>query len=90
MLTNTLVVFYSTYGHVHRLARAVEEGAAGVPSTEVRLRRIPELVEARKALEGTEAYQRAQEAQRHIPRRRSTTCAGRTGSPGARPRASAT
>jgi NAD(P)H dehydrogenase (quinone) len=67
MLTNTLVVFYSTYGHVHRLARAVEEGAAGAPSTEVRLRRVPELAEARKALEGSEAYQRAQEAQRHVP-----------------------
>jgi NAD(P)H dehydrogenase (quinone) len=67
MLTNTLVVFYSAYGHVHRLARAVEEGAAAVPSTEVRLRRIPELAEARKALEGTEAYRQAQEAQRHIP-----------------------
>jgi NAD(P)H dehydrogenase (quinone) len=67
MLTNTLVVFYSTYGHVHRLARAVEEGAAGVPSTEVRLRRVPELAEARKALEGSEAYQRAQEAQRDVP-----------------------
>jgi NAD(P)H dehydrogenase (quinone) len=67
MLTNTLVVFYSTYGHVHRMARAVAEGAAGLPSTEVRLRRIPELVEARKALEGTDAYQQAQEAQRHIP-----------------------
>jgi NAD(P)H dehydrogenase (quinone) len=67
MLTNTLVVFYSTYGHVHRLARAVEEGAAGAPSTEVRLRRIPELAEARKALEGSDAYQQAQEAQRHLP-----------------------
>ena len=67
MMINTLVVFYSTYGHVHRMARAVEEGAAGVQSTEVRLRRIPELAEARNALSGVDAYQQAQEAQRHIP-----------------------
>jgi NAD(P)H dehydrogenase (quinone) len=67
MMINTLVVFYSTYGHVHRLARAVEGGVRGVPSTEVRLRRIPELAEARRSLANVEAYQQAQEAQRHIP-----------------------
>jgi NAD(P)H dehydrogenase (quinone) len=67
MMINTLVVFYSTYGHVHRMARAVEEGAAGVQSTEVRLRRIPELAEARQALSGIDAYREAQDAQRQIP-----------------------
>lgn len=67
MLANVLVVYYSTYGHVHRLADAVAEGAAGVPDTEVRLRRIPELAEARRALAGVEAYQQAQAAQKDIP-----------------------
>ena len=47
MTTNVLVVFYSTYGHVHRMALAVAEGAESVPDTTVRLRRIAELEEAR-------------------------------------------
>ena len=48
MTTNILVTFYSTYGHVHRMALAVAEGAESVPDTTVRLRRIAELEEARK------------------------------------------
>ena len=43
MTTNILVAFYSTYGHVHRMALAVAEGAQSVPDTTVRLRRIAEL-----------------------------------------------
>ncbi len=37
-----LVVYYSLYGHVHQLARAVAEGAREVAGTEVDLRRVPE------------------------------------------------
>ncbi len=37
-----LVVFYSMYGHVYRMAQAVAEGAAGVPGAEVVVRRVPE------------------------------------------------
>ena len=40
------VAFYSTYGHVHRMALAVAEGAESVPDTTVRLRRIAELEDA--------------------------------------------
>ena len=50
MTTNVLVTFYSTYDHVHRMALAVAEGAESVPDCSVRLRRIAELEEARKAL----------------------------------------
>ena len=60
MTTNVLVAFYSTYGHIHRMALAVVEGAEGVADTTVRLRRIAELEEARKALSAQEAYVRAQ------------------------------
>ena len=42
MTTNILVTFYSTYGHVHRMALAVAEGAESVTDTTVRLRRIAE------------------------------------------------
>ncbi len=37
-----LIVFYSTYGHVHAMAQAVAEGAGQVNGAEVELRRVPE------------------------------------------------
>ncbi|MGE5663267.1 MAG: NAD(P)H:quinone oxidoreductase [Deltaproteobacteria bacterium] len=37
-----LVVFYSMYGHVYRMAQAVAEGAGEVPGADVFLRRVPE------------------------------------------------
>ena len=67
MTTNVLVAFYSTYGHIHRMALAVAEGAEGVPDTAVQLRRIAELEEALKTLAGQDAYLRAQQAQADIP-----------------------
>ncbi|MDO8735568.1 MAG: NAD(P)H:quinone oxidoreductase, partial [Thermoleophilia bacterium] len=36
------VVFYSMYGHTHRMAEAIVEGASSVPGAEVEMRRIPE------------------------------------------------
>ena len=37
-----LVVFYSTYGHVFKMAEAIAEGAKAVAGTEVEIRRVPE------------------------------------------------
>ena len=37
-----LIVYYSMYGHVHRLAQAVAEGVNEVPGAEALLRRVPE------------------------------------------------
>lgn len=37
-----LVVFYSMYGHIYKMAEAVAEGAKQVPGAEVELRRVPE------------------------------------------------
>jgi NAD(P)H dehydrogenase (quinone) len=37
-----LVLYYSMYGHVHRMAEAIAEGAKTVPGAEVDLRRVPE------------------------------------------------
>ena len=39
-----LVLYYSSYGHVETMARAVAEGAASVEGAEVSLKRVPELV----------------------------------------------
>ncbi len=37
-----LVVYYSMYGHIHRMAEAVAEGAKGVEGAEVEMCRVPE------------------------------------------------
>ena len=37
-----LIVFYSMYGHVHKMAEAVAEGVREVPGAEAVLRRVPE------------------------------------------------
>jgi len=37
-----LVVFYSTYGHVHDMAQAVAKGAKQVPGADVDIRQVPE------------------------------------------------
>lgn len=37
-----LIVYYSMYGHVHRLAEAIAAGAKEVKGAEVELRRVPE------------------------------------------------
>ncbi len=43
-MTKVLVLYYSSYGHIEAMAAAVAEGAASVPSTEVFVKRVPELV----------------------------------------------
>ena len=51
-MTKVLVLYYSSYGHVERMAQAVAEGARSVAATEVVLKRVPETVPeaaARKA-----------------------------------------
>ncbi len=59
------VVFYSLYGHVHRMAEAVAEGAREVDGAEVTLGQVPELMPA-EALEKAGATA-ARAAFQHIP-----------------------
>jgi NAD(P)H dehydrogenase (quinone) len=42
MAANVYVVFYSMYGHIHRMAEAVAEGARGVADTNVSLFQVRE------------------------------------------------
>jgi NAD(P)H dehydrogenase (quinone) len=44
MATKVHVVFYSMYGHVHKMAEAVAKGAREVDGAEVKLFQVPELV----------------------------------------------
>ncbi len=39
-----LVLYYSSYGHIETMARAIAEGAAEVAGAEVAVKRVPELV----------------------------------------------
>src|ERR671919_502748 len=43
-MTKVLVLYYSSYGHVEPMAKAVAEGARQVPGVEVVTKRVPELV----------------------------------------------
>lgn len=56
-----LIVYYSMYGHVHRMAEAVAEGAQEVEGAEVEMRRVPEtlpegVLEKMGALEAQKAF----------------------------------
>lgn len=57
----TLILFYSTYGHIYQMAKAITEGASSVEGNEVVLRRVPEtlseeLLESIGALEAQKAF----------------------------------
>jgi NAD(P)H dehydrogenase (quinone) len=43
-MTKILVLYYSSYGHVETMAKAVAEGAKGVDGTDVTIKRVPELM----------------------------------------------
>jgi NAD(P)H dehydrogenase (quinone) len=60
-----LVVFYSMYGHLYKMAEAVAEGVKEVPGATVELRRVPETVPA-EVLKMMGAVE-AQKAFAHIP-----------------------
>jgi NAD(P)H dehydrogenase (quinone) len=45
-MTNVLVLYYSSYGHIEAMARAQAEGAAKISGTQVVVKRVPELVPA--------------------------------------------
>jgi NAD(P)H dehydrogenase (quinone) len=56
-----LVVFYSTYGHVYKMAEAIAAGAAEVEGAEVEIRRVPEtlppqVLEKMGAVDAQEAF----------------------------------
>ena len=60
-----LIVYYSTYGHVHKMAEAIAEGVQAVPGAEAVLRRVPETLSA-DVLEKMGATA-AQQSLSHVP-----------------------
>lgn len=62
-----LVVYYSLYGHVFKLAQAVAEGARSIPGAEVVIRRVEDLPFNQKKLQESEHAQKVLEEQKDIP-----------------------
>lgn len=60
-----LVLFYSMYGHIYRMAEAIAEGAREVPGAEVELRRVPETL-SEEVLRKMGAFE-GQKAWEHVP-----------------------
>lgn len=51
-MSKILVLYYSSYGHVENMARAIAVGAASVDSVSVTVKRVAELVPDEQAREG--------------------------------------
>ena len=62
-----LVVYYSLYGHVLQLARAVEEGAKSVPGVDVVLRRVAEFEEVIRKTADNQHLVNVRDQQADIP-----------------------
>ncbi|YCH31982.1 NAD(P)H:quinone oxidoreductase [Erwinia sp. PK3-005] len=62
-MAKILVLYYSMYGHVETMAKAVAEGASGVSGAEVTVKRVPETMDAERfAQVGGKTQQEAPEA----------------------------
>lgn len=48
-MKKVLVVYYSMYGHIETMARAIADGAAAVEGVEVTLKRVPETIPEERA-----------------------------------------
>jgi NAD(P)H dehydrogenase (quinone) len=67
MMVKVLITYYSLYGHVLKLARAVAEGAASVEGVEVVLRRAQEFDWVNQQIDQSEHARQVREAQQDIP-----------------------
>jgi NAD(P)H dehydrogenase (quinone) len=64
-MTKVLIVFYSMYGHIHQMAKAVAEGVRAVPGCEPIIKRVPETL-SEEVLRMMGAIE-AQKSMAHIP-----------------------
>ena len=60
------IIYYSMYGHVLQLARAVEEGAKSVAGTEVLFRRVKEFPEVEQSSAGSEHAKSTRDVQKDV------------------------
>ncbi|MFD1559696.1 NAD(P)H:quinone oxidoreductase [Paraburkholderia silviterrae] len=48
-MAKILVLYYSSYGHIETMAKAIAEGAGSVPGASVTLKRVPETIPTEQA-----------------------------------------
>ncbi len=60
-----MIVYYSMYGHIHRMAEAIAEGAKEIKGSEVKMLRVPETL-PKEALNNMGAVD-AQKSFSHVP-----------------------
>lgn len=65
-MAKILVPYYSAYGHIYEMAKAVAKGAEEVEGTEVKLVKIPEFDAVKEAMSSQDAYVSAQEEQGQV------------------------
>ncbi len=62
-----LVVYYSLFGHMLKMARAVEEGAREVEGADVALRRVQEFDVVNQTIEKNDFMRQVRDSQKDIP-----------------------
>ncbi|WEG17187.1 NAD(P)H:quinone oxidoreductase [Alkalihalophilus pseudofirmus] len=65
-MAKILVPYYSAYGHIYEMAKAVAKGAEEVEGTEVKLVKIPEFDAVKEAMSSQDPYVSAQEEQGQV------------------------
>ena len=60
-----LIVYYSTYGHVYRMARLVAQGVREIPDADPVIRRVPELI-PEEVVDSREEMKAGREMQRNV------------------------
>ena len=61
-----LIVYYSTYGNVYRMANLIAEGVKDIPDVEPVLRTVPELI-PKSVIESREDMKAGREMQKDVP-----------------------
>jgi len=63
---NVLIVYYSTYGNVYKMAQLVSEGVGQVDGAEPVIRRVPELIPA-EVIESRDDMKAGRDLQKDVP-----------------------
>lgn len=64
-MCNVLIVYYSMYGHIYKMAEAVAEGVREVPGCEATIKRVPETLS--DEILGKMGALESQKAMAHVP-----------------------
>ncbi|PSL42444.1 NAD(P)H dehydrogenase (quinone) [Salsuginibacillus halophilus] len=65
-MAKVLIVYYSAFGHVYEMGKAVAKGAGKLSDTEVRMVKVPEFEDAKAAMAENDAYTQSQKDQEAV------------------------